>query len=84
MFLEEGGEVLVRGAAYAFALEGQQDGFAGVLLEECVACLQEGRKVLWSSEADGKCAMDEIQVFLGKVGSVHRLDADVEKPDAVF
>ena len=84
MLLEYLGEMFVRGAAYAFALQRDEDRFAGVGREEVVAYLQDRAKVLRASETDWEGAMYEVEVFLGSVGGVNGLESDVKEANAVL
>ena len=84
MLLEYLSEMLIRGAAYAFALQRDEDCFAGVGGEEVVAYLHYWRKVLWAGEADREGAVHEVEVFLRSVGGVNGLEPDVEEANAVL
>jgi hypothetical protein len=75
--------MVVGRCADAFALEGYEDCFAGVKGKEVIACLENGSKVFGSRETDGKGAVDEIEIFFSRVGSVHGLQAYVEEANAV-
>jgi hypothetical protein len=83
MLLQDCCEVLVCGAADAFALEADEDCFARVGGKESVASLKNGDEVFWAHETDGEGSVDEVEVFLGGVRGVNGLHADVEETDSV-
>ena len=84
VFLQDLGELGVGAVAGAFAFEGEEEGFAGVGVEEVENVGVEVFEVLCAGEADGEDGVDQDQLV--RVGLVGRgdLDAQVEEAHAVL
>lgn len=83
VLLEDGSEMGVCCVSNALSLRRNQEGFARICGEEVITCLQDGGEVAAACETNRERAMNEVEIFLGRVGIVGRLQTDVEEADTV-
>lgn len=81
--VQDARELLVGGVAGSFALEGHDDCFGGVAVEEGVEFGEEVAEVFRAGEGDGEDGVDEDELVVGGIIWVFGLDPDVEEADAV-
>ena len=81
---EDVAELLVGAFAGAFALEADDEGFGGVLVEEGADVGVEVAELFGARQADGEDGVNEDELVGGGVVGVWDLDAQIEEADAVL
>ena len=76
-------QLVVRGLAWALALDAHDDGLAWVRIQKAADLVDEVAEVLVARDRDGEDTVHKDEAVLGRVCGGFGLDADVEEAHAV-